>query len=108
MAVPLRTRSDLKAAGRAMATEAVDAIAAYFATLSPAEMEDEARIDAATARMVDAAASVGRTYLEAGIPPAWVRAFLNAFHRAATARLAHHSLAALAANGNAGTSHAVH
>ncbi|UIN36284.1 hypothetical protein [Methylobacterium oryzae] len=101
MTIPLRTRSDLKAAGRAMAIEAVDATAKHFAELSEVEMLDEARIDAATARMLDAAASVGRTYLEAGTPPAWVKAFLSSFQRAASARLAHHSLAARPAAGNA-------
>lgn len=88
MAVPLRNRSDLKAAGRNMAIQAVDAIAGHFAKLSQAELDDPSRIDAVTERLLDSAASVGREYLEAGFPPAWVRGFLSAFHRTATERLA--------------------
>lgn len=107
MAVPLRTRSDLKAAGRNMAAEAVDAIAAHVATLTPAEMTDNVRIDAMTARAADAAVNVAETYLNAGIPAAWVRCFLASFHRTATARLDAYALAARTANGNAGTPHAV-
>lgn len=107
MTARLRTRSDLKAAGRAMATEAVDAIAAHVATLTPAEMADNTRIDALTARAADAAVNVAETYLNSGISADWVRAFLNAFHRTATARLDAYALAARTANGNAGTPHAV-
>jgi glutamate synthase domain-containing protein 1 len=101
MAIPLRNRSDLKAAGRAMAHEAVDAIAAHFATLTGEEMEDPARIDAVTERMIEAAVEVGRIYLKAGIPPAWVRCFISSFQRTASARLADHSLAARAPAGTA-------
>ncbi|MGN8096212.1 hypothetical protein [Methylobacterium sp. 22177] len=107
MTIPLRTRSDLKAAGRNMAIESVDAVARHLAGLTPEEMEDTARIDAMTARMTDAAVKVARTYLDSGIPADWVRAFLNAFHRTATARLDGYSLAARTANTNAGASHAV-
>lgn len=93
MTRPPRTRADLKAAGRAMAIQSVDAIAADFATLSQAELDDPSRIDAVTERLIDSAASVGREYLAAGFPPAWVRAFLSAFHRTATARIAAYSAA---------------
>lgn len=94
MSVPLRTRSDLKAAGRALAIKSADAVAAHFAGLPQAEMEDEARIHAAFEGMLAEAATAGSEYLKAGIPPTWVRAFVNAFQRAAVARLALYSLAA--------------
>ena len=93
MALPLSNRSDLKAAGRAMAIQSVDAIAGHFATLTQAELDDPSRIDVVTERLLDSAASVGRQYLAAGFPPAWVRAFLSAFQRTASAPLAAYSAA---------------
>ncbi|WP_373622174.1 hypothetical protein [Methylobacterium sp. OAE515] len=98
----------MKAAGRSMAIEAVDAIAQHVASLTPDEMADNTRIDALTDRAADAAVNMAETYLEAGIPAPWVKAFLSTFHRTATDRLDAYALAARAANGNAGTPHAVH
>jgi hypothetical protein len=86
MSVPLRTRSDLKAAGRAMATEAVEALTRHMASLTQAELDDVERIDALTHRMMTAAEHVATEYRAAGIPEAWVAKFLTSFRRTAAAQ----------------------
>ena len=77
-----------------MAEEGVDAMAAHLVTLTAEEMQDTVRIDAMTEALLASAFKVSEQYLRAGFPTAWVRAFVHAFHRTASARLAAYSHAA--------------
>ncbi|GEP09279.1 hypothetical protein [Methylobacterium gnaphalii] len=82
MTVPLRTRANLKAAGRQMATEAVAALAAHYATLRPDEMT-EALEDRLLAEMAFAMHATAESYRSLGVPAPWIAKFRSTFIRTA-------------------------
>ncbi|TXN40446.1 hypothetical protein FV232_06925 [Methylobacterium sp. WL30] len=85
MAIPLRTRRDLKNAGHAMAVEAMEAFRLHMNSLSQAEMDDVEHVERLTRRMLGAADAVASEYRTAGIPEDWIRRFLLSFRRTVAA-----------------------
>ena len=101
MTVPLRTRADLKAAGRAMATEAVAALAAHLATLTVEQLEDGAQMDRLGTMMLDAMERTAESYRALGIPALWVQKFRTTFARTASDQCRAHGFRMLPVAGNA-------
>lgn len=86
MRIRLRTRADLKAAGRAFAEEHALLLARHLLTWSEAELRDDARVDAAITRILNSMWQVAESYLQQGIPEPHVRAFCRSFVRTAGER----------------------